>query len=333
VLARSGKSVWELLDSNQHLVAEFIEALNNLYRKGLIQTDGEKLYLTEEGRRKVSDEVINLESGICRECGGRTIKFDGKFREVLKEFRRIADGRPKPTLKYFQGYMREYDVVARVALMHHYGDLAGNDFILIGDDDLLSVALSLTGVVGRVLVLDIDERIGDFLGEVNREYGFSIEFRRYNVADPLPEDLIGAFDVFSSEPLETVTGLRAFVARGVSCLRKHGVGYFGLTTAEASRRKWISIERLLTRMNCVITDIIRGFSRYPMRYETIDYETFVDRFDFPVKVNPGIDWYKSALFRFEVLGEPRLVIDPAKRLRITFFDPVEDATYPAESLM
>jgi len=254
--------------------------------------------------------------------------MDGRFREVLEEFREIVKGRPAPTIDFFQGYMHERDVVERVALMHYYGDVAGKDFILVGDDDLLSVALALTRLPSRILVLDIDRRLGDFIGKVNKDHGFEIEFREYDVSDPLPEDLVESFDVFSSEPLETLSGLRAFVSRGVSCLREGGVGYFGLTTIEASRRKWRSIQRALIAMNCVITDIIRGFSTYPMNYGTINYELFVQKFKFPVKPNPGIDWYKSALIRFEVVGKPKPVIDWRKKIRIQYVDLEEDLTYP-----
>jgi len=327
-LARSERSLWELLNTSHYLLADLIKALNNLYSGGLIGTDGHKIFVTEKGKAKVSSENLEFTSELCRRCDGRTIEVTGKFNELLEDYRRIVKDRPRPTLDYFQGYMKEHDVIARVALMNYYGDLAGQDFILIGDDDLLSVALSLTEAVNRVVVLDIDARIGEFIGRVNEDYGFSIEFIRYNVADPLPKYLIGKFDVFSSEPLETFSGLRAFVVRGVSCLKDNGVGYFGLTTAEASLKKWISIERMLTRMGCVITDIIRNFSHYDMKYETINYESFVQKLMFPVDENPGIAWYKSALFRFEVLEKPKPSVDPERRIRVRSFDPDEDVTYP-----
>lgn len=328
-LAYSKRSLWDLLDRCQYLLKDFLDELNRLYGEGLIGADEDGLYLTEKGKSLIDPEYLRLKSSLCEACIGRRISLNEEFKDLLREFKGIVEGRPKPLLDYFQGYMREYDVVARVALMHYYGDLLKRDIILIGDDDLLSVALSLTKLPSRILVLDIDKRLGDYLQKINSDYGFQIEFREYNVVDPLPEDLIGKFDVFSSEPLETWSGLRAFIARGVSCLRDDGVGYFGLTRVEASLKKWMKIERLITRMNCAITDIIRDFSAYPMDYETIDYELFVKRLTFPVKENPGIDWYKSALFRIKVLGKPKLIVDPHKRLRISYVDREEDITYPA----
>ena len=327
-LAISKRSIWELLDRINFPLKDFVEAIKTLYEKGLISADKEGLYLTEKGKREVDPKILEFGSEICPRCLGKRIVFGEKFREILKEFKRIVKQRPRPTLDFFQGYMQEEDVIARVALMHHYGDLYKKDFILIGDDDLLSIALSLTQLPSRITVLDIDERLGDFIKNANEKYGFDIEFRRYNVAEPLPKDLIGNFDVFSSEPLETLTGLKAFVSRGISCLKENGVGYFGLTILEASHQKWLAIQRLLSRMNCVITDIIRGFSVYPMDYGTVNYEKFAYKLGIPVGKNPGINWYKSALYRFEVLGKPKLVVDPRKKLRIKFIDPEEDVTHP-----
>ena len=118
-----------------------ISDLISRYEKGLIAFDGEALYLSKEGKNEIDPNIPLFKSRICEKCQGRRILFSGKLLEVLKRFRRIVKGRPLPTVEYFQGYMREYDVVARVALMHHYGDLAGKDIVLIGDDDLLSLSL------------------------------------------------------------------------------------------------------------------------------------------------------------------------------------------------
>ncbi|MCS7132079.1 MAG: bis-aminopropyl spermidine synthase family protein [Hadesarchaea archaeon] len=328
-LATSEKSLWELLEVSQFPLKDFLQAIEGLRAKGLIAPTAKGIRLTQKGAEAVDGRSTAYASSVCDRCAGKGILPEGRFEDVLSEFKKLVRGRPSPSLSFFQGYMREEDVVARAALMHLRGDLHRREIVLVGDDDLLSIALCLTGMPSRVCVLDVDERLGDFIRRVARERGFDVEFRRYDVSEPLPEDLVGAFDVFSSEPLETLSGLRAFVARGVSCLGEDGVGYLGLTLLEASLKKWAAVERLLLAMNCVVTDVIRDFSRYPMRYGELSYETFVERLSFPVSENPGIDWYKATLFRFEVMGKPRLVIAPNKRLRISYVDPEEDLTYPS----
>ncbi len=327
-IAISGKTVWELLEKINSPLKDFVVVLKKLIEEGLITADESSFHITEKGKAKINPKSLDFEWKICPSCCGKRIIPQARFKEVLEEFKRIAEKRPSPSLDFFQGFMLEQDVVVRAALMHYYGDLDRKDIVLIGDDDLLSVVLALTGLPSRITVLDVDKRLGDFLGAVNKDYGFNIEFVKYNVAEPLPKELREKFDVFSSEPLETVSGLKAFIVRGVSCLKENGVGYFGLTHYEASLKKWLAVQKLLASMKCTITDIIQGFSVYPMNYGTADYEEFAYNLGFEVGKNPGINWYKSALFRFEVLGTAKLPTSADKKLRIKFIDHDEDLTHP-----
>lgn len=327
-LAVSRKTFWELLDKVNSPLKDFVLSLKNLDAKGLITAGVNGFYLTEDGKRQVNPRSLEFSAEICPHCLGKRIILEAKFQQVLEEFKRIAEKRPQPRLDFFQGYMLERDVVARAAFMHYYGDLDGKSIALIGDDDLLSIALALAGLPSNITVLDIDERLGEFIKKVSKDHGFNIEYVAYNVADPLPHELRGRFDVFSSEPLETSSGLKAFILRGIDCLKENGVGYFGLTLYEASLKKWLAVQKLLARMNCVVTDIIQGFSVYPMDYVTANYEEFAHHLGFDICKNPGINWYKSALFRFQVLGKPKLSAEMDKKFRIKFIDPEEDLTHP-----
>ncbi|MEM5836373.1 MAG: bis-aminopropyl spermidine synthase family protein [Candidatus Aenigmatarchaeota archaeon] len=326
-IAKSPKNVWEILEKSDFLLKDSIDALKNLYRDGLIESKKGKISLTKKGRSLINKKSLDLEPELCHICLGKRIVLNEKLKELLKEYKKIVKERPLPTEKFFQGYMQEFDVIARVAFMQYNNDLEEKKIILIGDDDLLSIALALTNLPSRILVLDIDERIGSFIEKVSKKHKFKIEFQEYNVAEPLPKKFLGKFDVFSSEPLETLTALKAFVLRGVSALKENSSGYFGLTHAEASIKKWLEIEKFLTRMNCVITDLIPGFSVYPTTYGDLTYENFVKRLPFKVSENKGINWYKSALFRFEVLEKSK-ISNLNKEMRIEFVDEKEDITFP-----
>lgn len=327
-LASNVNSLWGLCDRSQFPLGEIIRTLKSLQKGGYISIEEDGIRLTKQGIKAIGRSTGDYDGSTCQHCDGKGIVLDKSFQKILVEFKEIVKDRPAPSINFFQGYMREEDVVSRAALMHRYGDLRQRDIVLMGDDDLLSVVLSLTGMPARICVLDADERLGNFLMKVNKERGFEIEFNKYNVEDPLPKGLIGVFDTFSSEPLESISGLKAFVARGVSCLRENGAGYFGLTILEASLKKWLLIEKLLGKMNCVITDILRDFSRYPMNYGTVDYESFAKKLPFQVSPNPGINWYRSTLFRFEAIGRPKPCLPPTKRFKIKSVDEEEDLTHP-----
>lgn len=330
-LADSDKTIWELLDGWQFTLAEFISTVNKLYEDRFLESDGKKLRLTRKGKERVNPAELRYMPRLCGACKGRRITLPKPYKELLRKFKEAVKGRPAPKDEYYQGFIGEFDVAARIALMNYHGDVAGKEVILIGDDDLLSVALALTGLPSRITVLDVDERIGDFIDRVNEKHGLAIEFLRYNVEEPLPKTLLNRFDVFSSEPLETESGVRAFLSRGVACLRKGGVGYFGLTTLEASRRKWAMAEESLLRMGCAITDVIRGFTVYPSVYVKEPKEPFLPllkfklKFDFKGKFETG--WYKSSLVRFEAM-EPNPLIKWNEKIKVELVDPKESLTHP-----
>src|SRR4030067_250213 len=85
---------------------------------------------------------------------------------------------------------------------------------------------------------------------------------KYDGSDHLPKKLVGKFDVFSTQPLESSTALKAFLSRGVSLLKEDGVGYFGLSTSEVPLKRWLEVERMMVGMNCAVTDLMRDFITY-----------------------------------------------------------------------
>jgi len=150
------------------------------------------------------------------------------------------------------------------------------------------------------------------------------------VEQPLPKELVKSSDMFSTEPLETLSGFLTFFARGAATLRKGGVGYVGLTNLECSLEKWKRIQEEILRMGFVITDIKRRFSWYPMEYpedkEYVDQVLRATRF----KLEPAKRriWYFSHLFRVEAVEEVKPMVAPGEATKIEVFDEGDDFTYP-----
>lgn len=323
----------ELLEylADYYPLKETIKTLNRLAKNKIIKNEDSYLILTEKGKEFYSKIKSPFKVSFCSNCLGKRFYINKDFQEILEKFKEIVKERPEPIVEYIQGYMKEEDVIRRIVFMHSYQDLKDKNIILIGDDDLLSIALALTKLPKRVVVLDIDERLVNFLKEINRKYDFNIEIIKYNVSEPFPKKLIKKFDVFSCEPLETYSGLKLFIGRGINSLKKNGVGYFGLTIQEASYPKWRYIQEFINRSNGVITDIIKGFSSYPVNsYETFNCEEILlKRLKISLKPsNQEVAWYKSSLIRFEILGEPKNLIKPEKGYQLIFKDKEEDITIP-----
>jgi len=185
------------------------------------------------------------------------------------------------------------------------GDIIKGKVFVLGDDDLTSIALMLSDLPRRIVAVDIDKRLIDFIRKAADEIGYNdIEVTTLDLREPLPSGYSKAFDTFITDPPETLYAIETFVGRGISSLRgERRAGYFGITRGESSLDKWREIQRvLLGKFNVIITDIIRSFNHYVnwgYEEETRAWELS------PIKRNPESIWYKSYMFRIETLEGSR----------------------------
>ncbi|WP_022853064.1 bis-aminopropyl spermidine synthase family protein [Thermodesulfatator atlanticus] len=322
-------SFWELINyQDSHLVA-FFEVVQELLKEGLIVQEGKVLKLAKDV------DINPLEDTLCHVCG-QGVEIKGLFAKVYEKFAKICAGRPLPTSDFDQGFIRPIDTMKRVVYLYQRGDLENTDIFILGDDDLFSVAATLTGLPKRVVVVEIDERINNFIRTYCEQEGVSnLEVYDYNVIDELHEDLRKRFDVFVTDPVETKKGLKLFVGRCIEALKGPGsVGYMGFTHREASLRKWFDFQKFILAAGMVITDILRDFTTYPEQENR--WEDFYRTYEIMKKMElplPEVDWYKSCFVRFEVIEGPVLPpFEKPKDLKELYFDDESWAT-PLPSFM
>ncbi|ABB15162.1 conserved hypothetical protein [Carboxydothermus hydrogenoformans Z-2901] len=301
------KSYWELMRAGQAQTHQVLKVLQSLLESKLVTYDGERFVLTEAGRRQV--EALGLDRVAeqrCETCAGRGIVLRPPFDRVLETFQKMVTMRPKATPNFDQGYVTVETTVLRLALMAQRGDLVGRDLLLLGDDDLTAIAAALSGLPRRIFVLDVDERIVGFIRDVARDRGWdNVHAEVYDVQDPLPENLRGQFDVFFTDPVETVRGIFLFLSRCTEALRGPGsAGYFGLSFLEASWKKWRDIQRGILDMGFAITDMLGAFQEYQL--ENIVAQGYPVARMAPVAVKePDVSFYVSTVYRLELTEEPR----------------------------
>lgn len=293
---------WEILDLMDVPIMAFCEMWNVMAQEGLVEVKDSSLRLTAKGRELAASlSIAPSQEFVCPRCKGTGISVE-LIKDIAERFQAIAQNRPNAIKDYDQGYVLEYVTIARVALMWQKGDLAGLELLVLGDDDLVSIAAALTGVPKRVAVLDIDERLLDFIQKVSDKEGLGIQVTKHDLRYPLPEELQGAFDTFITDPTESLKGMKAFLSRSLSCLKGPGsAGYFGFTRREASLKKWRIIQGFLLEKGAVITDIIDDFNVYA-NWPYIESMRAWEHL--PVQVLPKREWYKSAHYRIELLEKP-----------------------------
>lgn len=304
--ALASEDIWRIVDLAGLPMLATCEGLQAFAEQGWVEFGGERVRLTEEGKRVAEALGIRPTAELrCPRCGGRGLELE-PFRGLAQEFARLARNRPEASQEFDQGYVTEETTVARIALAFSRGDLAGKEVLVLGDDDLVSLAAALSRLPKRVAVLDVDPRIVDFLRQMAKEERLALDVYRHDLREPLPPELLRRFDTFFCDPTESFRGYLAFAHRGISALRgPGGAGYLGLTRLEASLTKWRQIQRALLEAGAAITDLFPNFHEY-VNWPYI--ETMRAWSYLPVKRVPGKyePWYRSALIRIELVEEARV---------------------------
>jgi predicted methyltransferase len=294
---KRGKNPWEVIDKSDFPVPAVFEAIKALEKSGFVSVLDNGFYLTDDGQN-IAKKLHPVEDISCKSCEGRGIILE-KFSEIKDKFLRIQKRRPVPLRKFDQGYVTPSTTLSRFALAYERGDIYGKEIFVLGDDDLISLVLGLSGLPKRITLVEIDRRLTDFIHETGVKEGFKIEALTFDLRHPLPNEHINRFDTFFTDPPETLKAADAFIGRGIAALREPGsAGYFGFTRREASLTKWHELQKMLLKYRIVFTDIIHNFNEYI----NWGYEEDTKAWKLsPIKVKPKKNWYRSALYRFETL--------------------------------
>ncbi|GFN24155.1 bis-aminopropyl spermidine synthase family protein [Thermanaeromonas sp. C210] len=294
---------WEVVQRSRLPFNVVAASVDLFHRRGWVKMEGDgSLTFTAAGKDMAVREGIEPEKDfVCPGCLGRGVSWQD-LEGLYRRFVEIAGRRPEPIKEYDQGFVTAETTVSRIALMADRGDLAGKRLLVLGDDDLVSLAAGLSGMPEEVVVLEIDDRLIDFINEVAEENRLPVKARRYDFRQKLPEEYVGSFHTFTTDPPETLEALEVCLGRGLLSLRGEGcAGYFGLTHAESSLRKWNELQQLLVgKFKVTITDIIEDFNHYV----NWDYLLPSLKKTFPfLKFPPRINWYRSAMYRIQTLGQ------------------------------
>jgi predicted methyltransferase len=292
---------WQVVSISQKPIPVVAEATKILKDAGFIKFEDGKIKTTEkidQDFKYIPPFPSNL---ICSSCEGRGVNI--KNTGIYEKFYEIQKTRPKPIQKYDQGNITPESTVARIALMLKRGDVSNKKIIVLGDDDLVGIALGLTGLPADVLVLDIDERLIDFTNRVAKENNLKVRAEVFDLRKPLPKEFKSKFDVFVTDPPEAKKAFKTFLQKGIWTLKDKGsAGYIGMTLIDSSLAKWRELQKIIIDSGATITDIIRSFNKY----ETWDYhENTVAWKIAPVKSPQDNIWYSSCMVRIEMVKPPK----------------------------
>lgn len=239
-------------------------AANELRRRGVVDTQ-RPVRLTPAGR----DAVRAVTGFIGLPAAGDGRDIPPELAGVAAALTAAAAGAPGARAELDQTHCTVATKISRVLRLHAARVLSGQRILLIGDDDLISVAIALVAAradqpsaIRRLTVVDADPAVLDWIGQQVAGTGVATELVRHDLREPLPSALTGAFDVAMTDPPYTVAGARLFLSRAVQGLAgqpgRHVFFSFG------SRRpdETLDVQRGIADMGLVIRSLTAGFNEY-----------------------------------------------------------------------
>ena len=209
--------------------------------------------------------------GISARAPGRAFEVRYECNEyldkLLPEIENLVAGRPDPDVTLDQSHATLETIIRRVAYIYERDGLEHKDFLFLGDDDLTSLSVlkfaDEFGIkLGRMTVIDVDQRVLNYIQDTSEKMGWDVETVYHDLKDPLPEQLVHSFDVFVTDPPYTFPGISLFALRGVQSLKpvagKKGILCFSRRDPFHSRPLYAN----LNMMGLLPQELLPSFNRY-----------------------------------------------------------------------
>lgn len=231
-----------------------------------------------------------------------------KFKEILEKYKNL---RPKEERKFDQFWATEETVIKRIKLIKNLPEFEKKKIIFLGDDDLTSIALFLFSK-HKTTVIDIDQRLINFINLVAKKENLDIETFTYDLRNPLPKELRN-FDIVFFDPPYTPYAVNIWLLRAMEASLGSGSNKkrkdiknlkeksylmcYGYTDKESE--KGLLIQKIITDLGLVVEDKFRNFNEY-YRAKGIQNKSDLYILKPTPKINLKIiDKLKSRLYTFE----------------------------------
>src|SRR5580698_3509975 len=239
---------------------------NELRRRGVVDR-ARPVRLTTAGRELLTAYHADLNVA-CQECAGSGFVVPAALAGLAALLDRAAAA-PSAKPELDQTHCTVATKIRRVLAMHEEGALLGRRILLLGDDDLMSVAISAfaaavgaTAAIERLTVIDSDPDVLAWAADQISGTGIDAELVEHDLRHPLPGGLVGGFDVAYTDPPYTVAGAELFLSRAVSALApepgKHVFFSFGARRPDET----LQVQQLIGSMGLAVRALWPNFNEY-----------------------------------------------------------------------
>jgi N4-bis(aminopropyl)spermidine synthase len=236
------------------LPVPLVAAVCGELRKHGVVADERPAQLTAAGRKLFAAGALRID--------------ERSLRAVAAEIARATKHAPPPRLELDQCHCTFETKLRRVLALHEADALVGRRILLLGDDDLTSVAirsvvrrLGSRATIACLAVVDVDPDVVAFAESELADAPFPVSCLHRDLREPLPPGLVGAFDTVVTDPPYTVAAARLFLSRAAAALAGAGGDVF---LSFGSRRPGAAfrVQQAVTEMGLSIRSLVRDFNEY-----------------------------------------------------------------------
>ncbi|MFF3498205.1 GNAT family N-acetyltransferase [Streptomyces sp. NPDC003247] len=251
------------------LPVPIVAAVGNELRRRDLVTKERPSRLTPAGLDVVARLGMDLTlDATCTTCDGRELVIPSVLDEAVERLRAVMETGPAADMAIDQSHCTAETKVRRVLALLTAGALPGGSLLLIGDDDLVSLAVAVVGdvlgapIVERVTVVDISPEILAHIRKVSAGLGTRVETVEHDLRRPLPAELHDGFDVAMTDPPYTPEGARLFLSRAVEGLRPGPAHSVFFSFGGKSPDEMLEVQREIQALGLVTNGYIRNFNEY-----------------------------------------------------------------------
>jgi predicted methyltransferase len=238
-------------------------------RKRAIVAEERPTQLTARGRALFGAGRLGVHrSATCPRCSGRGLVARGEAAPLLAEMRRIARLAPPARIELDQCHCTPETKLHRVLALHEADSLVGRRVLLLGDDDLTSLAIDRVvrrfgsgASIAELAVVDVDPAVVEVVRRELVRASYPTLAVRHDLREPLPAPLRRRFDTVVTDPPYTVAGATLFLARAAEALAGAGGDVF---FSFGSRRPGAAfrVQQEISRAGFAIVRLLRDFNEY-----------------------------------------------------------------------
>jgi hypothetical protein len=184
--------------------------------------------------------------------------------ETLATMERLVGAAPRGRTALDHVAATAETAVRRALLLGARFWLGGARLLCVGDHDLTSLAVALIHPEVEITVVDIDERILEFIGEEAERRDLPIQCRFADLRLGLPPGAREWGDLVFTDPPYTPEGVALFTSRGLEGMRDHAGGRVLLAygASDTTPALQLKVQAALGRLHLVNEAVWPDFNRY-----------------------------------------------------------------------